>query len=383
METDDLAKFWLLFVLLLSSGTCWMSDKCFVYEDASMIENIPYEYCPAGNLTALCSNVRDVKSDLATLPRQINSLCLEAGSGLVLRANALERFSMLERVYIRKCPEAVHPGAFAGLRNLRSISFEETERVFEIKCCSSSVFPNAFGQLPNLTRLSFHHYNMSTVSAEAFNGLKDLQFLHFDSCGTEIQDISCRIAEVSKSLTSLYVSADDPVILSHRKCPRLENASIAEHFKSLRRLDFVFPNLKFLDGHAFKYFPVISFLSMPMNPALKLQLMQSGVRKIESLEADLGRGGLGLVCDIVSNFSVENLHLKSENYLGDLGVEGCHGLREINLVSSFLQDDLCFVKFLPNLQVLELEGHFLGRSLESLCEPSDPVTPLQKFRLNR
>ncbi|KAM9477431.1 toll-like receptor 12 [Clarias gariepinus] len=385
METNDLAMCWLLFVLLLSPGTCWMSDKCLVYEDANMVENVQYGYCPTGNLTASCSDVQDVKSDLATLPRQIDSLCLEAGRGLVLRPNALERFSMLEQVYISNCPEAIHPGAFAGLTNLRSISFAEYEHLFDskFKCCSSSVFPNAFEQLPNLTKLFFHNYNMSTVSADAFNGLKDLKFLQFSSCGTEILDISCRIAKVSKSLTSLYVSADDLVILSHRKCPRLENASIAEHFKSLKRLDFVFPNLKFLDEHVFQFFPEISFLSMPMNPVLKLQLLQSGVRKIKSLEADLRQGGLGLVCDIVSNFSVENLHLKSETYLEDIGVEGCHGLRKTNLVSSSVQDDLCFVRFLKNLQVLELEGDFLGRLLENLCELSDPVTLLQKFSLNK
>lgn len=374
--------FWLLFVLLLSFATCWMPQKCLVFEDPSVFNYIVCK-CPMGNLTAECMDVEDVKLDLATLPPQIDSLCLGAARRLVLRPNAFERFSNLEQLYIRRCPLVIHSGAFAGLPNLRLISFDEYESVLPVtKCCSSSLLPNAFGQLPSLTELSFNNYNVSAMSTDVFSGLKDLKVLNLHHCGTEILEISCPIAELSLSLTSLYVGADDTVILRHQSCPHLEDALMGERLKSA---EFVFRRLTFLGENVFRYFPKISFLSMPMNTVLKMQLLQSGVRKIVTLEADLEQGDLGAVCDLALSLSVESVSLKLGTRFAlysDVGLGGCVGVREIRLSSSVVQGELGFIRFLKNLRVLALNGFFLPWSLDNLCGSPDSVTLLQKFSLN-
>lgn len=51
MESNDLAMFWFLSVLLLLSATCWIFEKGFVSEDASMIKNAALLYCTMGKLT--------------------------------------------------------------------------------------------------------------------------------------------------------------------------------------------------------------------------------------------------------------------------------------------------------------------------------------------
>lgn len=376
--------FWLLSVLLLSSATCWISEKCYVYEDASMIKNTGFLDCPTGNLTADCTDVGDVKTDLATLPPRTNSLCLGAARGLVLRPNALDRFSVLEQLYIRGCPKVIHSGAFAGLPRLRLISFNASLTQI-VGCCSSSVSPNAFVQLPSLIQLSFNHYNISTMSTDVFSGLTDLKALRFHICGTEALDISCRIAELSRSLTSLYVGADETVTLRRQSCPRLDDAPMSGHFRALKSVSFVFPNLKYLGESAFEYFPEISFLNMRVNTVLKTQLLQSGVRSIATFEADLEQGGLGPVCGIAFELSVENLRVKLGTRFAlrdNIGLEGCVGLRGITLASSAVQDGLRSIRALKNLRVLELDGEFSPRSLEKLCEPSDSASLLEKFRLN-
>ncbi|KAK3553784.1 hypothetical protein QTP70_011154 [Hemibagrus guttatus] len=124
---------------------------------------------------------------------------------------------------------------------------------------------------------------------------------------------------------------------------------------------------------------------MPMNSVLKTQLLQSGVQKIQLLEADLEQGGLGSVCEIAYNLSVENLHLKLENDYAlhdDIGLKGCVGLREMRLKSSFLQDELSFIGVVKNLQVLVLKNNFLPQSLDNLCEIPDSLQLLQRFFLN-
>ncbi|GAA6096985.1 toll-like receptor 13 [Tachysurus ichikawai] len=229
-----------------------MSKKCFVYEDEIIEDNQIVPSCPRGNLTASCVDVSDVKLDLAMLSPRVNSLCLTAAHGLVLRPNAFKRFSILEQLHIRYCPRAIHPGAFAGLPNLRLISFDG--HFFKNTACrSTSVSANAFGQLPSLSELFFYYYNMSAISTDVFSGIKELQHLHFQSCGTEILDIACKTVELSQSLTSLYVGTDDTVVLGRQHCPRLEDASTDEHFKTLKRISFVFPGLKSLGECVFKY----------------------------------------------------------------------------------------------------------------------------------
>lgn len=376
-----------LSALLFSSAVCWMSEKCVVHFPGWIPGTIPDgESCLVGNLTADCMDVRDLKLDLATLPAQIDSLCLGPAHGLVLRPNAFDRFYNLEQLYIGGCPAVIHSGAFAGLPNLRLISFKGYQHPLPItECCSSSVLPSAFAQLPGLSELSFNDYNMSTMSTGVFSGLKDLKVLRFRSCGTELLDISCRIAELSQSLTSLYLEASDTVVLRRQSCPRLEDAATSEHFKALKSVEFVFPHLRYLGEGVFKYFPKILFLNMPLNTGLRMQLLQSGVRQIATFEADLDEGSLGSVCDLVFNLSVEKLHLKLETHfaLRDcIGLEGCVGLREISLDSSFEQDEVRFIRVLKNLQVMELTRNFLPQSLDNLCEASVPAALLQKFSLN-
>ncbi|KAK2853099.1 hypothetical protein Q7C36_008300 [Tachysurus vachellii] len=368
-----------LSMLLLASATGWMSKKCFVYEDEMIKNNQIIPFCPMGNLTASCVDVSDVKLDLAMLPPRVNSLCLEAAHGLVLRPNAFERFSILEQLYIRYCPGAIHSGAFAGLPNLRLISFDGLV-LKKTACCRTSVSANAFGQLPSLSELFFNYYSMSAISTDAFSGIKQLQTLEFQSCGIEILDIACKTVELSRSLTSLYVGNDDTVVLRRQHCPPLEDASTAEHFKTLKRIRFAFTGLKSLGESVFKYFPNISLLNMPMNSVLKEQLMQSGVQKIQTLEAKLEQGSLGSVCDIVYNLSVESLKLENAFALcDDIGLEGCARLREIRLESSYLQDKLCFIRVVKNLQVLDLQFKFLPQLLHNLCDSPDFLQLLQKF----
>lgn len=377
--------FHFLSVLLLASATAWISEKCFLYDIQIIFDNPIVPSCPSGNLTVSCVSVNDVTMDLAVLPPQVDSLCLEATHGLVLRPNAFKRFSILEQLYIRKCPKAIHSGAFAGLPNLRLISLSGTISQCQTRdCCRTSVLPNAFAQLPSLSKLSFYCYNLATMSTDVFTGLKDLQALHLQICGIDLLDIACTVAELSHSLTSLNVAVDDTVILTHQHCPRLENASTAEHFQALKRVRFEFPSLKSLRENVFKYFPRISFLNMPMNLVLKTQLLQSGVKKIQLLKADLEQSGLGSVCEIAHNLSVEILHLKLENDYAlhdDIGLERCAGLREMQLTSSFLQDELSFIGVVKNLQVLVLEN-FLPQCLDNLCELPDSLQLLQRFVLN-
>lgn len=88
-----------------------------------------------------------------------------------------------------------------------------------------------------------------------------------------------------------------------------------------------------------------------MNSVLKIQLLRSGVQKIQTLEAKVEQGGLGSVCDIVYNLSVEILKLENTFSLcDDIGLEGCARPREIRLKSSSLQDKLCFIRVVKNIQ---------------------------------
>lgn len=360
-----------------------MSEKCLVYDDSLDIDIV----WMMEKFSAQCMDVADVKLDLATLPAQIDSLYMQAARRLVLHPGAFDRFSDLEQLHIEKCPDVIHSGAFSGLPNLRMISFNRYTPVIT-ECCSTVVFPNAFGQLPNLTEISFDAYNISAMSTDfsVFTGLKNLKVLRFRSCGTKILDIACRIAELSHSLTSLNLEADGKVILRCQSCPRLEDASTSEHFKPLESIKCEFPGLKFLEEGVFKHFPKISFLNMPLNRDLKMQLMQSGVRKIATFDAELEEGGFGLVCDLVLNLSVESLHLKLKTNFtlhDDIELEGCVGLRELKLSSSFMLGELRFFRVLKNLQVLEINGIFLPQSFSNLCATPDSAAPLQRLILNK
>uniref|UniRef100_A0A3B4BZX4 TIR domain-containing protein n=1 Tax=Pygocentrus nattereri TaxID=42514 RepID=A0A3B4BZX4_PYGNA len=324
-------------------------------------------------LTASCLDVTDLKLDLAVIPLQINTLCLKAARGLEIHSNALSRFMVLEELHIRGCPEVVHARAFMGLPNLWLLSLQSE------KCCSSSIPSNAFGHA--LRELYLDYYNVSAIAIDAFNALSGLRALEIFGCASEFPEISCRIAKVSTSLISLKLEAEEIVILRNRSCGFLDDALLAAS-KTLKNVTFSFPNLRFLDKGALKYFPKIWALKMPMNNNLKTQLLQSGVRELARLETE--RVNISTVCEIVLGLSIEHLDLRLNSHFklkSDTELNGCLGLKKLRLAGSSKLVDLSFIHFFKNLTVSEFE-HIPLQSLDSLCETSDPVKSLQMFYLS-
>lgn len=102
-----------VFKNLLTCVLCWVSEKCFVYEDYLDVKLVGD--CPKSNLTGYCRGVSNVALDLAGIPPHLEVLCVDLMKDSSLHPYSFSRFQKLMKLKILGKISAVHPGAFKNL----------------------------------------------------------------------------------------------------------------------------------------------------------------------------------------------------------------------------------------------------------------------------
>ncbi|XP_062378196.1 toll-like receptor 13 [Sardina pilchardus] len=191
-----------------------MSDTCLVLDAASPYPRYDTWYsswCTSGERTAVCQKVSDVTLDLAGVPNDIQVLCVDGQSGLVLQPDVFARFHSLRSIYITGL-SAVFPGAFRGQTNLHLLSLVSPQHT------NVSVASKALDDLQSLEELTLGNCVLSGMAPDVFAGLKQLKSLHVSSQDEEFSELLCRLLDVSASLESLRVTMEKVVTLTTPNC---------------------------------------------------------------------------------------------------------------------------------------------------------------------
>ncbi|XP_062378195.1 toll-like receptor 13 [Sardina pilchardus] len=191
-----------------------MSDTCLVLDAASPYPRYDTWYsswCTSGERTAVCQKVSDVTLDLAGVPNDIQVLCVDGQSGLVLQPDVFARFHSLRSIYITGL-SAVFPGAFRGQTNLHLLSLVSPQHT------NMSVASKALDDLQSLEELTLGNCVLSGMAPDVFAGLKQLKSLHVSSQDEEFSELLCRLLDVSASLENLQVTMEKVVTLTTPNC---------------------------------------------------------------------------------------------------------------------------------------------------------------------
>uniref|UniRef100_A0A4W5Q2L1 Uncharacterized protein n=1 Tax=Hucho hucho TaxID=62062 RepID=A0A4W5Q2L1_9TELE len=340
-----------LWIICVSS---WTSDKCVLTD----------------GLTNLCMDVDNVTLHLAIFPISIQTLCVTMRNQSILHLNDFSRFNKLVELGISGQPAEILPGAFRGLFGLQTL---------RLTCSLNlSIHSNTFKDLHNLKQLIITSCSFSVIAPDAFAGMKQLTTLiiQFQNNLLDIKSLSgilCRIVNNTSSLTSLDLWAEIAT-LSSSKCI-VSNGTTYEtpSFYGLQDIFLNFPGLKTIGKGVFEGFKNISFLSMPLNDVLQMQLLQLGVSKVESFQFWQEDSDIESMCEIVYQLSTSSVSITTDHINFSISaIQNCMTLREMRLeriAFSHRFNDLSFIHGLRNLQILSVSQFSLNNTrFTSLCK---------------
>ncbi|XP_023848758.1 toll-like receptor 13 [Salvelinus sp. IW2-2015] len=370
-----------LWIICVSS---WTSEKCVMTDGFTDVWR--GDDCHNGNLTVSCMDVDNVPLHLAIFPISIQTLCVQMRNKSILHPNDFSRFDKLVALGISGQPAEILPGAFRGLFGLQTLS---------LTCSLNlSIHSNTFKDLHNLKQLRIISCSFSVIALDAFDGMKQLTTLTIMQSQKKLlsdikslSEVLCRIVNKTSSLTSLVLWAEIAT-LSSPKCI-VSNGTTYEtpSFYGLQDIVLNFPDLKTVGKGVFEGFKNISFLNMPLNNVLQMQLLQSGVSKVETFQFWQEDSDLESMCEIVYQLSTSDVSITTDHINFSISaIQNCMTLRKLSLQRISISPrfiDLSFIHGLRNLQLLTVDQFSLNNTrFTSLCKtPPSPILWLKIITL--
>ncbi|XP_076852492.1 uncharacterized protein LOC143506691 [Brachyhypopomus gauderio] len=263
--------FFVVFTYLVVHGLCWMSEKCFLYED--YVELGFQTACPKSNLTGFCKNISNAIMDLARVPSKVEALCLDFVKDSILQSNSLTRFKNLRYLKISgEMPDILH-GAFKHLSRLQTLHFD---------CLRSSTFSlssEVLSDLQNLRMLTFFDCKVSSMAVDVFRGIMKLEQLIIRDKTDDFSELLCRLTLVSSTLKELTVEILITT-LGHPKCTFTNGTSFVVKEFSFEHINLYFDSVTVLDKTALKYIQKFSRLAISWK---EFNILRAKMKKVDFL----------------------------------------------------------------------------------------------------
>ncbi|XP_076836576.1 toll-like receptor 12 [Brachyhypopomus gauderio] len=245
--------FFVVFTYLVVHGLCWVSEKCFLYEDYVDFGSVTA--CPKSNLTGHCQNISNVIMDLFRVPSKVEALCLDFVKGSSVQSKSLSRFKNLQYLGIFGEMPDILPGAFKNLSRLQTLFFD---------CLRPSTFSlssEVLSDLQNLRTLIIITCKVSKMGVDVFRGLMKLEQLIITDNTDDFSELLCRLTLVSSTLKELTVEIPKTT-LGHPKCTFTNGTSFVVKQFSFEHINLNFLHVTVLDKTALKYFQKLSSLAI-------------------------------------------------------------------------------------------------------------------------
>lgn len=372
-----------VYVSLVACVSCWISDKCLVYEN--YLNYAIVGDCPKSNLTAHCSDVSDVAVDLAEVPPQTEVFCLDFVKHSSLRASSFSRFQKLTDLRLYGEFSAIDPGAFRHLPSLRSLKI--TCPNFSKLFLSSEILSG----LQNVTRLVFVKCRLSSMAVDVFQGITKLEQLTISNSLEDFSELLCRLTLASSSLNYLDVNADSLVLLSQPNCTFSNGTSFDVKFLQVMNVSLILQETGVMDKTVLKFFPKISDLALDFTG---FEVIKSEIPNVDKLFIyyDQKVSSFEEICEAAHDRLITAVSLQfiqiTESFLPKL--DKCMWLERFHIVTTGYQIkpiNLTFIDLLTNLKELRVdwmvdpENENADRAL-ALCEnQSHLVTKLKSVTL--
>ncbi|XP_041758372.2 toll-like receptor 7 [Coregonus clupeaformis] len=259
-----------------------------------------------------------------------------------------------------------------------------------IQCNNASLLSNTFSDLTNLEELSIEDCMLSAMALDVFGGIPLLKKLTVNRCCThELSDLLCRIVNMSQSITSLTFKSEDIVTLRAPNCCDTKGAVLElPPFYRLQEVKFSFPNAH-LEKGAFKCFENITDLSVSIVDEPQTQLLQSGIRRLQTFVFNNTFISFESVCETVFKLSIVEIDVSNYTFWNNTtsAVRNCQGIKRIHLNYYEHERDAINLSLIHYLKNLVDMGVFLTLSkaeveINMLCDiQKGPVLWLKKLWL--
>ncbi|NP_001284408.1 toll-like receptor 11 precursor [Oryctolagus cuniculus] len=321
----------------------WTAPDCTV-GDESLLSNLSFyvPFCtlvPGLHLFASCSNVKDLPQTLASVPRDIEALCLQ-GTVPNLPDDAFGLFSSLHLLTLQLGTTKVAARAIQGLHQLQHLSFEH-----HAPCCLNLFLrQDTLESLRFLNSISFQGYCLNySQSIELPISLSHLTLKH--SCQTELQE-----------LQKLFPNLGSGFSPTHRPRPWSPFLEVLDLSSNLHLSQVGVGALKGLH---------LRSLRLDGTPLNTTGLLDSGLLHLDSLSL-VHTGVNKLPGNVTGYFELGALDLGRNQIqnIKDEDLPSLHSLEVISLYANSLQLlPPGFFSALPQLQRLNLSMNKLGPTL--------------------
>ncbi|XP_063042888.1 toll-like receptor 13 [Engraulis encrasicolus] len=329
--------------------------------------------CPWYGLTAACDQVNNVSLDLSRIPRGVETICLTGKEGLVLQPNAFSRFQHLMRLYIDGGVAAILPGAFGGLSTLHALFLVSPNQIH--LALTSEVLQDLTG----LEELTVTNFALAAMTTNVFARLGQLKSLEVTSDDVDFSAVVCRLLRVNATLTTLQMTMVNMTLLKTPNC--LTNLSA---FPLLQNVSLVLPNITAIETGALQCFKRITKICVPLEEPILLQLLQSGIQSIDSMDISLRDLNVESLCEMVLSFAVTKLAVTCLTLRAypNLAWAKCQSLQSISLQleqPSGSVISLSFIHALRNVTWLDVDAGYGSADFSTLCPPQASFTQLRFF----
>ncbi|XP_019906438.3 toll-like receptor 13 [Esox lucius] len=380
-----------LLLLWIQSVYGWMHSKCYIYDNPEDIEYMPDGYClhsVSKGVTASCQYVTTIKEDFHGVPENINSLCIYMTDGNmgVMSLGFFSRFQDLEFLYIQGCFSQILPiGNSQGLPNLQYMELSGQYA----GCCDCHIGPHTFRDLVKLSKLIISGFRLSAMAPDVFNGIPNLRNVSIgNSCVKDLSEILCRLMYI-KSLTDLFVDAQEIQTLNQSNCPILNtNESMTPVFNNLTGCSLKFGEITHIEEGALACFKNVTIFESRLKKKQLLQLLLSGIKQIHLLtNTDNEHIDFKSLCNLVFLLSIKRIDFSTNNPIrfSMSSVDLCVGLESIVLTTNHAfhrisQIKWNFISTLKNVEFLFVYDR-IENSLDLCSFQKQPITWLTNLVL--
>ncbi|KAI5629452.1 toll-like receptor 13, partial [Silurus asotus] len=334
-----------------------------------------------------CKDVSNVGMDLASVPPQIEFLCLELAENLTLHPYSFSRFQKLKQLQIVGSNFALLPGTFKNLWSLQTL---------ELYCkyfFSFFISTETLSDLQNITTFRLFSCGLLSLEIDAFKEFTKLERLEFDENIEDLSDLLCRLAFVSSSLTSLLYSATSAIIRKPNcTFPNGTTFNVKE-LHGIQQVELYFENVTIVDKTGIKYFRNISNLLIHFRD---LKNVKSELKKVDWLRLQLFKervNSTDKICETARELSSTKLSIQFLNIddSSALVLDKCVQLEYFDLSSDYYQIkiNITFINVLRNLISLRVvwlvtpESRNRDDRALALCENQSGLdTKLKRLYLN-
>nr|AEI59676.1 TLR20-1 [Ictalurus punctatus] len=372
-----------VFKNLLTCVLCWVSEKCFVYEDYLDVKLVGD--CPKSNLTGYCRGVSNVALDLAGIPPHLEVLCVDLMKDSSLHPYSFSRFQKLMKLKIFGEISTIHPGAFKNLSSLQRLE------IYSLQSLNLSLSSEILNDLPNATTLLFINCRLSSMAIDVFKGMKKLEQLGFINSTEDFSELLCRLTFVSSSLNYLYVESES-LVIDRPNCTFSNGTSFDVMLHGIEEVSLILGPVRLTDKTVLKYFKNFDILSIKFTD---FEVLQPAITKVEYLVVRYYEklSSFEEICEAAHKLLSTALSVQF-SYITDSFVpnlDKCMWLESLEICAIERQAksiNLTFISVLRNLVSLTIHWRLTTESKNrdralALCEnQSDLVTNLKTVSLH-